>query len=109
MTGTESHPPTHAEDMTTLTAYRLGQLEKDVRALHGKFDLVAQHYVTAASLMLVLDPIRDRLKELENSEKERDQRRSNESAQFKLALTMAIFSPIMSAIVSFIVALSFGK
>ncbi len=107
--GVHHHSIMNPDDAPLVMAYRLGELEKKMDLALGKFDLMAQHYVNHTSLMLILDPLKTHIKELEDKDKERDQRRSNESAQFKLALTMAIFSPIMAAIVSIIVALALGK
>lgn len=97
------------DDAPIVMSYRLGEVEKKVDAILNKFDMVAQHYVSHASLMLILDPLKDRVKDLEKNEQSRETRRSNESSQFKLAMAIAIFSPIFSAFISIVVVTMIGK
>lgn len=97
------------DDAPLVLAYRMGQVENKLDALTGKFDLLATHYVTTSTLMLTLEPVKERLKELEDSAKQIELRKSNEQSQFKLAMAIAIFSPIMAAVVSIVVSLLLKK
>lgn len=97
------------QESLAVIAYRMGAVERHIESLIGRFDTVAQYYVTNATLMLTLDPVKERLHELETNEKERDRKRGNEQAQFKLAVTIAILSPIFSAIVSLLVVAVVNK
>lgn len=90
----------NTSDSMAVMAFRMGAVERDVKEVLKKFDSVAQFYVTNATLVLMLDPVKERLTELENIEKERDKKKSSEQAQFKLAMTMAVLSPVFTIIIS---------
>ncbi len=90
-------------DSLAVMAYRMGAVERNVQGLVDRFDSVANNYVSTATLMLTLDPLKARIVELETNEKDRDKKRSNEQAQFKLAITMAIIAPTLSIVVNLII------
>ncbi len=90
-------------DSLAVMAYRMGAVERNVQGLVDRFDSVANNYVSTATLMLTLDPLKARIGELELDEKEREKKRTTEQAQFKLAITMAVIAPMLSIIVNLIV------
>lgn len=90
------------QDSLAVMAYRMGAVERNVATLVERFDGVAQFYVTNATLMLTLNPLKERIEDLEKNEKEREKTRSNEQSQFRLAITVAVLSPMLSIVINLI-------
>ena len=90
-------------DSLAVLAYRMGAVERNVQTVIDKFDGVAQFYVTTATLMLTLDPLKDRITDLENADKEREKQRTTEQGQFKLAIAMAVVAPLVSIVVNLMI------
>lgn len=88
------------DDAPAVMAYRLGQVESKADQILSRFDRFAEVYVTTASLLLALDPIKGRVKDLEDHNKEQEQKKSNESSQFRLAITIAVLSPVFNIVVA---------
>lgn len=91
------------DDSPNVLAYRLGEVEKKVDRVLDRFDQAASLFVTTASLMLILEPVKDRIKELETKDKDAEQTKNSQQVQFRLALTMAVLSPIFTMITGLIV------
>ncbi len=88
------------DDAPVVVAYRMGELEKKATAILDRLDKFAELYISHSALVLILEPFKTRLNELENAEKERERRKNNETSQFRLAVFVAIFSPVMSILIS---------
>lgn len=84
-------------------AYRMGAVERNVAQLLERFDSVAQYYVTNATLILMLDPIKERLKELEDAQKEREQSQNVERGQFRIAIAVAIITAIITPLFTLLI------
>lgn len=118
MTGDGSHPPLfnmppnmmpmqpgtfNSDDSPMVLAYRMGQVEHKVDAVLSRFDRVADLYVTQAALLIAMAPLKEDITELKERNKEQDTRKSNETSQFRLAITIAILSPVMSILISVLI------
>lgn len=101
------HLPTSgvpSDDTLGVIAWRLGTLEEIVSKIDGKFDSVANLYVNQASLMLILNPIKEDVRELQHYNKEKEKEKNQRDGQMKLVLIGAAASPVVSAIVAMFVA-----
>lgn len=109
----QTPPPGHmqldASESLALVAYRLGELEKVVGTMNGKFDKVADLYVNHASLVLILEPIKTAVRELQDHNKEEEKSKNQASSQLKLAIIVAITSPIVSAVVTILIGTAVVK
>ena len=97
-----------SDDLPGVVVYRLGEVEKALRDLSGKFDKVAQFYVSNPTLMLMLEPLKEKIKELEAKEQSRDNRKIAEQGQLKLAIIMAILAPILTVIINVLILKDVG-
>ncbi len=90
-------------DSLGLIAYRLGELEKSVGIIGGKFDKVADLYVNHASLVLILDPLKTNIRELQEAKKEEEKTKDQASAQLRLAIVVAIVSAVFTPIATILI------
>lgn len=92
-----------AGESLAVIAYRLGQLETVVGKLDNKFDRVADLYVNHASLTLIIAPFKEKIAELEEVNKTREMQKDQAASQLRLAIIVAVMSPIVSAIVTILI------
>ena len=80
-------------------AYRLGIVETDLKSMDVKLDRVINEYPTHSTLTLVIDPLRDEIKELkEKADKEREDK-IKDKQQIKYLIIAAIAGPVGTLIV----------
>jgi hypothetical protein len=82
--------------------HRMGTLESGMTDIGTKIDNMGTLYPTTIHVDLLLAPIRDKVKDLEDNEKERERERLKQTAQLKLALTVAMVSPIISLFITLV-------
>ena len=98
-----------ANESLAVIAYRLGQLETVVGKIDNKFDRVADLYVNHASLTLILNPLKEKINELENENKAKQTEKDQAASQLRLAIIVAVMSPIVSAIVTILIGTAISK
>lgn len=79
-----------------LIAYRLGQLELLLKDMRQEVKNLASKHIDREALDLHLNPLRDRVTELEAAKVEREHTEANRDWQVKLAVSMAVASPIIT-------------
>lgn len=95
-------------DDLNVVAYRLGIVETDLKSMDIKLDRIINEYPTHAMLELVIRPMREKLKELEDDKKTEAQDRFKQQQSLKVALFSAIISPIASVILILVMANTLG-
>ena len=93
-------PLVNPDDAPAVIAYRLGQVETSNREILNRFDRFAELYVSTPALLMHLEPIKSKVKELEDHNKEREQKKASETSQFRLAITIAVLSPVFNIVVA---------
>ena len=89
-------------------AYRLGIVETDLKGLDVKLDGVINEYPTIGTPQLILDPLREELRDLkEKREKEAEEKIKN-SQQMKYLTYAAVAGPLGTFIVTIITAFILG-
>ena len=73
-----------------------------------KVDNIANNYPTTAMLSVILDPIKQDIRNIEAERRVEKAQKSSQSAQLKIALIAAGLSPIVSIILALIVATGEG-
>lgn len=111
MTG-NNHPPSPTENRIEdghpmVLAYRVGQVEQTLNQIVGKLDLISQNYPTTATIQLLLEPLKDRVIDLEAKNEKEENARTTASAQLKLALVVAAVTPAFTIIVTLILTGAF--
>lgn len=79
--------------------HRMGSLEGAMTDVSTKLDNMGSLYPTMMHVDLIVTPLRDAINDLKKKEEARDSERTKTTNQFKLAVTMAFFSPVASALV----------
>lgn len=97
----------YADDANVI-AYRLGIVETDLGAMNLKLDRIINEYPTHNHLSLILDPIKEKLRELENERKQELIDKTKQQQSYKLAVFSSIASPIMMVIIMVVMANSLG-
>ena len=82
--------------------HRMGTLESGLTVIGEKLDTMGTLYPTTVHVDLIVAPIRDRIKELEENEKERERESTRQTAQLKLALIVAMASPLISIFITLV-------
>lgn len=82
--------------------HRMGTLETGLGVIGEKIDNMGSLYPTTIHLDLIVSPLKDRIKYLEENEKEKERERTKQTAQFKLAVIMALCSPIVSLFITLV-------
>ncbi len=86
--------------------YRMEQVEKQVsgglRDIGEKLDRMSGMYVTSQTLELILKPWRDSVATLVQEKQDREKADSNNRAQLRIALVIALFSPLVSVFITLI-------
>lgn len=82
--------------------HRMGTIESGMTNLGAKIDNMGSLYPTTVHVDLVISPLRDKITVLEEKEKERDRERTKQGAQLKLALTVAMVSPLISLFITLV-------
>lgn len=80
--------------------HRMGTLETDIGGLGKKIDNMGTAYPTMIHVDLLLQPLREKIADLEEDKKEKEKEESSKQGQFRLALIMAVLSPIFSIIIT---------
>lgn len=102
MTGTPPEMLMDSDGHPNVVAWRLGKVEEGVEKLSAKLDLVVQNYPTTQTLSILLDPMKGDIKEIQDKLKDTDAAKSNAAAQLKLAIVVAILSPLFSFVITLI-------
>lgn len=82
--------------------HRMGTLESGMTNIGAKIDNMGTLYPTTIHVDLIVAPLRDKITVLEDKEKERDRERTKQAAQLKLALTVAMVSPLISLFITLV-------
>lgn len=80
--------------------HRMGTLETGLESIGLKIDNMGTAYPTMIHVDLLLQPLREKIKDLEEDSKEKEKTESAKQGQFRLALIMAVLSPIFSIIIT---------
>lgn len=97
----------YKEDLNVMV-YRMGILETTLEGLGLKLDTVINKYPTNDTLKLILDPIRDDLKDLKAKSEEEAKEKVRASQQVKFLSLAAFAGPIATFIITMIVANALG-
>lgn len=95
-------------DDLNVVAYRLGIVETDLKSMDIKLDRIINEYPTHAMLELVIRPMRDKIKEIEDEKKAEVKEKYKQQQGLKVALFSAIISPIASVILILVMANTLG-
>lgn len=87
------------QDNLDVLAYRMGIVETDLKSMDIKLDRVINEYPTHHMLSLVLQPLRDKVDELEKERRADQEHKVKASQSYKTAVFSAIASPIFSIII----------
>lgn len=82
--------------------HRMGTLESGMTNIGAKIDNMGSLYPTTIHVDLIVAPLREKILVLEDKEKERDRERTKQAAQLKLALTVAMVSPLISLFITLV-------
>ena len=83
-----------------LLAYRMGQVEANLTRMNKRFDMFVENYPNAITLELMLKPLKEKVEDLETKEAERISQSKTQTAQWRLAMIMALVSPTAVIIVN---------
>ena len=79
--------------------HRMGSLETGMAAIGTKLDNIGNLYPTMMTVELLLSPMRTKIQELEEGNKEKEREASKFTTQLKLALIMAVVGPVLSVVI----------
>lgn len=99
-------------DDSNVIAYRLGIVETDIadmnKTMNMKLDRIINEYPTHTMLSLILDPIKTELKELKDKREAEIGERAKEQSALRIAVAVAIISPIATILVTVLLAKGLG-
>jgi hypothetical protein len=81
-------------------AYRLGIVESDLKGMDVKLDRVINEYPTHSTLTLVIDPLREEIKELKAKAEAERENKIKDRQQIKYLMITAIAGPIGTLLVA---------
>lgn len=84
-------------------AYRLGIVETDLKGMDVKLDRVINEYPTHSTLTLVIDPLREEIKELKHRVEADKEKKIKDTQQIKYLIIAAIAGPIGTLLVALII------
>jgi hypothetical protein len=82
--------------------HRMGTLESGVESLKDMVGNMGTLYPTTIHVDLIVAPLREKITNLENNEKERERDRIKQTAQFKLAMAMAVVAPLITLFITLV-------
>lgn len=91
-----------------ILAYRIGILETDIKGIDQKLDTFISLYPSNEMLKLILDPIRDAVKDLENQARTEKEEKVKNTQQVKHLTYAAVVGPLGTFVITIIVAGLFG-
>lgn len=97
-----------ADDHPSVLAYRMGQVELRLTELKGQLEGISRHYPTIETINLMMNPLKDRITEIEAKNQAEETARGQYTAQLKLAIIAACISPIISAVIGLLIVTSGG-
>lgn len=83
--------------------HRMGALETGMTTMGEKIDNMGTMYPTMMHIDLLLNPLREKIAGLEEDKKEKERDEDKRVAQLKLALIIALFSPIVSIVINLLI------
>ena len=90
-----------------VTAYRLGEIEKDLHSLIMKLDVIPTQFVTQQTLNLIIRPIKDDIRDMQAERRTEaaaaartKERQEAQESQFKIAIIAAGISPTVADSIS---------
>lgn len=90
-------------------AYRLGIVESDLKGMDVKLDRVINEYPTHSTLTLVIDPLREEIKELKAKAETERENKIKDRQQIKYLMITAIAGPIGTLLVALFAGNFMGK
>lgn len=91
-----------------ILAYRIGILETDIQGIDRKLDNFISLYPSKDMLDLILNPMRDSIKELEAQVRREKEEKVKNTQQVKYLTYAAIVGPLGTFLVTIILASLFG-
>lgn len=86
-----------------IVIHRMGALETGMADIGVKIDNMGSLYPTMMHIDLLLNPLREKITNLEKDQKEKEKEEATRLGQLKLAVIMAVFSPIVSIVLAFLI------
>ena len=83
-----------------IVIHRMGALESGMADIGHKIDNMGTMYPTMMHIDLLLKPMRDKIDDLEGDKKEKEREQATRAGQLKIAIIMALFSPIVSILIT---------
>jgi hypothetical protein len=83
----------------SVEAYRLSSVEASIRDLHAKLDNLLVHYATKEYVLLLVNPLSDKVKDLESVNTASSNNGIVSRNQMKVALLTICLSPVIAVIV----------
>lgn len=96
-------------DDANVIAYRLGMVEGDIKDLGLKLDKVINEYPTNSVLQLILDPMRQEIKDLKEKREEEAKEKVRNSQQIKYLTYAAIAGPVATFAITLIMGYVTGS
>lgn len=87
----------------SVIAYRMGQVEVEVKGLGQKMDAIIAMYPTETRVLQMLKPLEDDIQELKRREETTQQQKIALQGQLKIAVFAAVASPIAAMLVTIFV------
>ena len=106
MTGPEvnTDPRFIYADDSNVIAYRLGIVETNIQAMDVKLDRVINEYPTVTMLGLIIEPLKEKLKDLEDKREAEQEHKTRHEQQIKYLTYTAIAGPVGT----FLITLAMG-
>lgn len=94
----------NGQDSRDVISYRMGILESEVKGINSKLDSFISLYPSNEVLKLILDPMRDDIKECKDTLQTEAQNKVKSQQQLKFMALAAILGPIGTFIITVILA-----
>lgn len=96
------------QDDNNVIAYRLGIVEGDIKDLGVKLDKVINEYPTNSILQLILQPMREELKDLKEKREEEAKDKVKNAQQIKFMTYAAIIGPLATFAITLVMGYVLG-
>jgi hypothetical protein len=96
MTGNLDPVPTEKD---SVISYRLASVEESTKSIHTKLDNLLIHYATKEYVTLLINPLIDRIIDLENARASEETSAGTARNQFKFLIIGVLLTPIVSVAV----------
>lgn len=92
------------QDDSNVIAYRLGLVESGLSGMDAKLDRMINEYPTVTTLSLILEPLKEKIKDLEDESKEEKVNKTKNAQQIKYLTYAAIAGPLGTFIITLVMS-----